>query len=396
MKYLPAIIAFYLGCLAAVAMGATANFEMHGNFSQEFISQAEHHAEHCRKALAIEWLGSELPQWATPCRVELVNENHSGGGATFFGFDSSGKGFDFEGRWRGRETALINDVIPHEVLHTVLASHFGPVPRWADEGAAMNCETPSGTGNFESALMDALRTGAFSTHDLLRFTEYPQRVPVFYGQSYSLTKFLIQHNGKAGFVEFLADAMPGRQYDAALKKHFGIESEWKLQDAWLDWLKAGQPIAPHQLAMRSVSYAGPCRYVWNGRCWVQQCDPGSSQPSQPVNTQPLQPTPPKPVKECNCDNAALIARITALEAKITILEGQSSVPGPPGPEGKQGPGGPAGAAGKDGQSPSVDVIVAEVIKQIPPCKPCECNSGEEPATRPGAPAFFDIEPRKRF
>src|SRR5690606_19789169 len=137
MKRTTAIIAACLLACSASAWGATTNFVMRGNFSPEFIAKAEQQAEHCRKTLAIEWLGSEIPAWRKACTVELVPADHSGGGSTFYGFDVSGRAFDLEGKWSGPEDRLLQDVIPHEVLHTILASHLGEVPRWADEGAAM-------------------------------------------------------------------------------------------------------------------------------------------------------------------------------------------------------------------------------------------------------------------
>lgn len=131
-------------------------------------------------------------------------------------------------------------------------------------------------------------------------------------------------------------------------------------------------------------------------CSGDSCWRPSYRPQQPTNPQPLQPLPPKtPAKSCDCDNAALLARISKLEAAYTELLARAPVAGPPGPRGEQGPGGPAGAPGKDGRAPDVESIVAEVVKQIPQTNSCECNSQDDAATRPGQPVYFDIKPRKR-
>ncbi len=133
---------------------------------------------------------------------------------------------------------------------------------------------------------------------------------------------------------------------------------------------------------------------------LAQCPPGRvcqpyriQQPYQPVvrPAQPLSPLPAKPdAKPCNCDNAALIARIAKLEAEIVRLAGLA-VPGQPGPTGQKGD---KGDKGEPGAPATVDIaaIVAEVAKQT---KPCECNSQDDAATRPGQPVYFDIKPRKR-
>ena len=36
---------------------------------------------------------------------------------------------------------LLQAILPHEITHAILADHFrGPIPRWADEGAALQAE----------------------------------------------------------------------------------------------------------------------------------------------------------------------------------------------------------------------------------------------------------------
>lgn len=100
------------------------------------------------------------------------------------------------------------------------------------------------------------------------------------------------------------------------------------------------------------------------RCQGGNCYQPQVRPAQPIARPTQPPLAPVPAKPCNCDNAALIARITKLEAEIVRLQGLAvpGPPGPPGPEGKQGPGGPAGPAGKDGQPPAID----QIVKQLPP------------------------------
>ena len=80
---------------------------------------------------------------------------------------------------------------------------------------------------------------------------------------------------------------------------------------------------------------------------VPQCQGGSCyqpqvRPAQPIaRPQPLTPVPAKP---CQCDNAALIARITKLEADYLALLNKQ---GTPGPKGDKGDAGPQGTPGKD-------------------------------------------------
>jgi len=95
----------------------------------------------------------------------------------------------------------------------------------------------------------------------------------------------------------------------------------------------------------------------DGSCWRPSNPQPVVRPAQP--TQPLAPIPAKP---CNCDHAALLARLTKLEASYAELLARQGTPGPPGAQGERGPQGPAGPAGKDGQPPALE----NIVKQLPP------------------------------
>lgn len=42
----------------------------------------------------------------------------------------------------------------------------------------------------------------------------------------------------------------------------------------------------------------------------------------------------------------------------------------------------------------LEVRIGELEKK-PACKSCECKTGDDTATRPGLPVYFDIRPRER-
>ena len=101
-------------------------------------------AEQYRHDLAIEWTGRPLPRWASPCPITAeVAETLGAGGATSFVFDR-GEVFGWQMTIQGSEQRILDSVLPHEVTHTIFASHFRqPLPRWADEGACTTVEHPS-------------------------------------------------------------------------------------------------------------------------------------------------------------------------------------------------------------------------------------------------------------
>jgi len=134
-------------------------------------------------------------------------------------------------------------VLPHEVTHTVFATHFRrPLPRWADEGACTTVEHASEKTKQQNMLISFLRTGrgiAFSRMFAMR--EYPHDVMPLYSQGYSVARFLVAQGGRRKFLDFLSDGMRDENWSRAVKQHYGFDDLRVLQDNWLAWVKQGSP-----------------------------------------------------------------------------------------------------------------------------------------------------------
>ena len=104
-------------------------------------------AERYRRELAIEWLGKELGPWREKCPIQVELGMHAGGETSFaFITDQTGRGTPVSWQMKifGPPDRLLDAVLPHEVTHTIFATHFGqPLPRWADEGACTTVEHES-------------------------------------------------------------------------------------------------------------------------------------------------------------------------------------------------------------------------------------------------------------
>src|SRR5258708_30862692 len=111
--------------------------------------------------------------------------------------------------------------LPHEITHTVLADYFRvPVPRWADEGAAMLAEDAE-----EQQRHQALLRGFIDQPDrlipltrLLPMKDYPKDVMALYVQGHSLTRFLIDRKDRKTFLAFVKQGMNGDAWDRAVKE----------------------------------------------------------------------------------------------------------------------------------------------------------------------------------
>jgi hypothetical protein len=200
-------------------------------------------AEKYRSELAVEWLGKPMPNWAQPCPIEAhVGPQLGAGGATSFVFEH-GEVFGWRMTIQGSQERILDSVLPHEVTHTIFATHFRqPLPRWADEGACTTVEHSSERDKQTRMLIDFLHTNrgiAFSKMFAMR--EYPRDVMPLYSQGYSLARFLISQGGKRKYLNYIGDGMSDENWSRATKKHYGFDDLLALQNGWLAWVKQGSP-----------------------------------------------------------------------------------------------------------------------------------------------------------
>ena len=255
----------------------TKNFVCYAK-TREFARELAMEAERQREVLALKWLGRTLPDWDRPCPIKITRSGPGvgAGGATSFGFHTekrNGKVIPAVGGFRmeiqGSRERLLDSVIPHEVNHTIFASHFRrPLPRWADEGAATLTEFHSERMRQRKTLRRQWNTHRYPVPTLLKMTEYPgdpqrpapgdgEKVAALYAQGYSLADYLVQRGGKTAFLKALEGASAGRtvrtvrgvefdweypleKWDAALKQHFDLGVR-ELETEWRGWVMAGCP-----------------------------------------------------------------------------------------------------------------------------------------------------------
>jgi hypothetical protein len=207
-------------------------------------------AEQYRHTLALEWLGSPLPRWSRPCPIKAEVAPHLGaGGATSFVFDR-GEVFNWTMTIQGSEERILDSVLPHEVTHTIFASHFRrPLPRWADEGACTTVEHPVERARQHRLLIEFLTTQrGIAFPDMFAMREYPADVLPLYAQGYSLARYLIDRGGRHKYVAFLTEGLANDDWSTALKRHYGVPTVAQMQGVWLDWVKQGCPAPPATIA----------------------------------------------------------------------------------------------------------------------------------------------------
>ena len=240
--------AFFRGFLlvgALASLGAaypTPNFIVEAP-TAEFAKQVGDAAEIYRKELAIEWTGKPLPgNWKHPCPIKVKVGNIGAGGATTFNFQA-GEVYGWKMEIQGTEQRILDSVLPHEINHTIFASHFRrPLPRWADEGAASLIEHDSERNRLREIHNRVMGTRRkIPLKALLDIKNYPQDkqdVLTLYAEGHSLADFLIQNSSKPKYLQLMATAYD-RGWEPALKSLYGYQSIEALEKDWDQWVMAG-------------------------------------------------------------------------------------------------------------------------------------------------------------
>lgn len=163
-----------------------------------------------------------LPPGSSTIRSELVTEGQA--------FTSIGTLLVLGGGRMSRGTA--SHEVMHILTHRAGDSIFARVPSWLDEGLAE-------LGNIEPGFSyDIALDFAINADRLLPITSMPvlpgdpEDVIIFYGQSRSLVRFMIQTWGTSAMKELLSLLKSGTNIDSALTQIYGgdrliLENKWR-------------------------------------------------------------------------------------------------------------------------------------------------------------------------
>src|SRR5206468_6113533 len=171
------------------------------------------------------------------CPIQVKLTAGEAGGVTSFGFNA-GRVSDQRMSVEGRLDRILASALPHEVTHTVFAAYFGgPMPRWADEGASLLSEDRREKDRHDQIVVDLLaRGGDLSLASLFGLEEYPRDLMGFYGQGYSVSRFLVEMGGRPRFLQFVRDGARSG-WDTATRSHYGLADVRELDRAWRAWHK---------------------------------------------------------------------------------------------------------------------------------------------------------------
>lgn len=215
--------------------------------SPEWATQVAEMAELNRRNLALHWLGAELPPWTerVPIHVQ-AGPKLGAGGETRFALIGGNRIGNWMMSVQGTQERILDSVLPHEITHTIFATHFAPlgkyVPRWADEGACTTVEHISEKQQHQKHLLDFLATGrGLAFNKMFQLKEYPADIMPLYAQGHSAVQFLIDQGGPQKFVKFLEAGMRSEAWGPTLNQFYAYESIGDFQTNWNRWLADGSP-----------------------------------------------------------------------------------------------------------------------------------------------------------
>jgi hypothetical protein len=135
------------------------------------------------------------------------------------------------------------------MTHPVLAHFFGePIPRWADEGAAVLSQDEEERQRYEKLVRQILKEGReFALRRLLDMKQFPTDAATLFAQGYSLTRFLVEQKDRATFLKFVKYGITVKDtsaWDKALHLYYHLADVEALERAWLTSIGIDPPFAP--------------------------------------------------------------------------------------------------------------------------------------------------------
>ena len=154
--------------------------------------------------------------------------------------------------------------LPHELTHVLFAQRFAgcKLPAWVNEGTALLADPASKQALHLRDYCRARANGAaLPLTELMSLSDYPnhREWPVFYGQSLSLIKCLVERKSPQALVEFIDKSLE-RGYATGLREVYNINGMDELQQILSQYVAQSDapfiraPLSPRTSDARNIKH----------------------------------------------------------------------------------------------------------------------------------------------
>jgi hypothetical protein len=137
----------------------------------------------------------------------------------------------------------VEAIIAHELAHIVVGlaadNPFTDLPRWLDEGLAMFAEDDEPVDNLATLRRAVRRDDLLSVRSMSSYPGQAEMVDLFYGEAYSVVKFLVETYGRERMNAFLGVFAEGARQEEALQRAYGFGLD-ELDARWRESLGLGR------------------------------------------------------------------------------------------------------------------------------------------------------------
>jgi RNA polymerase sigma factor (sigma-70 family) len=194
-------------------------------------------AEAERQRLGKQWLGQAPPHWKQPCLIHVsVPKGKKANGFASFAYEENRRFAPRQEVWlqAPKVQDLMPDVLPQQVMHTLLAHELGANhPRWIESGAGCMVQSDEAKKDRLATLAKALADGkTMPLAKLFALRDYPDGdLNVWYSQCLSVCQFLVERKDRAALLAFVQRGSE-RGWDEAARRYYGFADIIELDVAW--------------------------------------------------------------------------------------------------------------------------------------------------------------------
>lgn len=230
------------------------------SYARTFLHHAERFFEKITSTLG--YFDSNSWLWENRCLIHIYRDRDSylkgSGRPAWSGASSSHYPKKMIFTYRDSPTLLEGD-LPHEITHLVFRDYMGltnpNLPLWLEEGLAIWNEEGKRVVQFNEILenFSSLKNTIPLTQLAIAISGDPhdgrqpsnQTVALYYVESYSVVKYLLEIQGRPRFADFLRSIRSRDTLQDALGKNYGhaFQDLVTLEVKWREYLKTLRPVA---------------------------------------------------------------------------------------------------------------------------------------------------------